>query len=86
MASLKSPRVALCSNSRSVLRRRDIELDWSRVIQEADDVVGCCRNVNRDIAEPPVMIADPVPEVGTDGGGGSVEAVGPVLVREEAVT
>ena len=85
LTSLKAPRVASRSNSRSVPRRRELELDWSGVVQEADDVLGGRRGVGRDLAEPPVMIAGLVPEVGADGQDGSVEATRPFLVRDEAV-
>ena len=85
MTSLEAPRVTFRSNSRSVPRWRELELDWSGVVQEADDVLGGRRGVDRDLAEPPVMIASLVPEVGDDGEDGSAEATRPILVRDEAV-
>ena len=71
MTGLKAPRVAFRSNSRSVPGRRELELDWSGVVQEADDVLGGRRGVGRDLAESPVMIAGLVPEMGVDGKDGS---------------
>ena len=71
MTSLKAPRVTSRSNSRSVPRWRELELDWSGVVQEADDVLGGRRGVGRDLAESPVMIAGLVPEMGVDGKDGS---------------
>ena len=85
LTSLEAPRVAFRSNSCSVPRWRELELDWSGGVQEADDVLGGRRGVGRDLAEPPVMIAGLVPEVGADGKDGSAEATRPVLVRDEAV-
>ena len=85
MTSLEAPRVASRSNSRSVPRWRELELDWSGVVQEADDVLGGRRGVGRDLAEPPVMNAGLIPEVGADGKDGSVEATRLILVRDEAV-
>ena len=38
-----------------------------------------------DLAELPVMITGPVPEVGADGKGGTDEATCETLVRDEAV-
>lgn len=85
LTSLEAPRVALRSNSRSVARRRELELDESGVVQEADDVVSSCGGVGRDLAEPPMMIAGLVPEVGADGEDGAAETVGPIVVCDEAV-
>ena len=84
MTSLKAPRVTFRSNSRIVPGRRELELDWSGDVQEAD-VLGGCLGVGGDLAEPPVMIAGLAPEVGADGKDGSAEATRPVLVRDEAV-
>ena len=85
MRSLKAPRVAFHSNTLNVPRRRELALDWSGVVQEAHDVLGGRRGVGRDLADPPVMIAGLVPEVGADGEDGSAEATRPILVRDEAV-
>ena len=38
-----------------------------------------------DLAEPPVMIAGLVPEVGADGKDGRAEATRPILVRDKAL-
>ena len=84
LTSLKAPRITLRSNSCSVPGRREL-LDWSGVVQEANDVLGGRRGVGRDLADPPVMIAGLVPEVGADGEDGSAEATRPILVRDEAV-
>ena len=87
LTSMKVPRTALRSNSRSVPRRREreLELDWSRVVQEAYEV-GCRnRDVSGYLAELPVKISSLVPEVGADGKDDAVEATCPVLVRDEAV-
>ena len=85
LTSLTAPRIALRSSSRSVPRRRELELDWSRVVQEAYDV-GCRgRGVSGDFAESPVNISSLVPEVGADGKDGAAEATCPVLMRDEAV-
>ena len=82
MTSLKAPRVTSRSNSRSVPRWRELELDWSAVVQQATDVLGGRRGVERDLAEPPVMIVGLVPEAGADGEDGSGEVI---LVRDEAI-
>ena len=85
MTNVEAPRVAVRSNSRSVPRWRELELDWSGVVQEADDVLGGRRGVGRDLAEPPGMIAGLVPEVGADRKDVSAEATRTILVRDEAV-
>ena len=85
LTSLKAPQVALCSNSRSVPRRRELGVDWSGVAQAVDDVVGGRCDVGGDLAEPPMMIAGLVPEVGADGENGTAEATCPILVCDEAV-
>ena len=78
--SLKAPRV-----SSRVPRRREVDLDWSRVVQEAYEV-GCRnRDVSGYLAELPVKISSLVPEVGADGKDGAAEATCPVLVRDETV-
>ena len=41
--------------------------------------------MGRDLADPPVMIAGLVPEVGAAGEDGRAEATRPILVRDEAV-
>ena len=41
--------------------------------------------VGGDLAEPPVMIAGLVPEVGADGKDGRAEATRPILVRDKAL-
>ena len=84
--SLKAPRVSFRCNSRSVPGRRELALDWSGVVQEADDVVGGRFGLGRDLAKPPVMIAGFIPEVRGDGKDGTAEAMCPILVRDEGVT
>ena len=54
--SLKAPRVTFHSNNRSVPRRRELGLERSGFVQEADDVVGGRFGVGGDLAEPQVMI------------------------------
>ena len=85
MKSVKAPRVTLRSNSHSVPSRREFELHWSGVVEDADDVVGGRCGVGGDLAEPPEMIAGLVPEVGVDGKDGAAEATCPILVRDESV-
>ena len=85
MTSFKAPRISLRSNNRGVPRRRELELDWFIVVQEAHEV-GCRgRGVSGDFAEPPVKISSLVSEVGGDGKDGAAEATCPVLVRDETV-
>ena len=85
MTSLKALRVAFRSNSRSVPGRRELDLDWSGVVQESDCVLGGRLGVGGDRTESPVMIAGLVPQVGADAKDGSAEATRPILVRDEAV-
>ena len=85
MRSLKAPRVAFHSNRLIVARRRELKLDWSGVVREANDVLGGRRGVGRDLVDPTVMIVGLVLEVGADGEDGSAEATRPILVRDEAV-
>ena len=84
MTSLKAPRVAFRSNSRSVSGRRELELDRSGVVQEADDELGGRRGVGGDLVEPPVMIAGLLLEVGADRKNGGAEATRPILVHDKA--
>ena len=49
LTGLKVPRVALRSDTRIVPRRRELELDWSGVAQEADDVAGGRCGVGGDL-------------------------------------
>ena len=66
-------------------REENLSFHWSGVVHEADDVVGGRCGMAGDLAELPVMITGPVPEVGADGKGGTDEATCETLVRDEAV-
>ena len=76
LASLEAPGVAPRPDSCSVAGRRELDLDWSAIVQEAKDVDGGCRGVGGDLAEPPVMVAGLVPNVGADREDGVAEAIG----------
>lgn len=60
LSSLKAPRTTLHSNGCSVVRRREVELDRSGTVQEANGLRG-------DLAELPKMIGGLPPGVGADG-------------------
>ena len=81
---MKAPRVTLRSNSHSVPSRREFELHWSGVVEDADDVVGGRCGVGGDLAEPPEMIAGRAPGVSADGNDGAAEATRAISVHGEA--
>ena len=84
MASLEVPGVAPRPDSCRVAGRRELDLDWSGIVQEMNDIDGGCRGVREDLAEPPVMVEGLVPEVDADGEDGAAETIGPILVRDKA--
>ena len=83
--SLEAPGVAPRPDSCRLAGRRELDLDWSGIVKETNDVDGSYRSVGGDLAEPPVMVAGLVPEVGADGEDGAAETIGTILVRDEAV-
>ena len=85
MASLEAPGVAPRPDICCVAGRRELELGWSRIVQETKEIDGGCRGVGGDLAESPVMVAGLVPEVGAYREDDAAETVGQILVRDKTI-
>ena len=85
LASLEASEVAPRLDSCSVAGMREVDLDWSGIVHETNDVRGGCRGMGGDIVESPMMVAGLVRKVGADGEDGAAETVRPIFVHDEAV-